>query len=147
MVSSGLEDCGSSVEVTDMGPTARKARSRLRFHWKVAADWGLYIFLVYAIYNSEVRNAIQRMKEKKKALSFTDNCSQQTNYLSSPKSTVWDAGKQSITPPSSNLSEPFTIKKAIGKGTIITNHPVHITSILSSDKTDVELTAFKTSVF
>ncbi|XP_063288379.1 adhesion G-protein coupled receptor D2 [Pelobates fuscus] len=106
---------------------------------------GLYIFLVYAIYNSEVRNAIQRMKEKKKALSFT-NCSQQTNYLSSPKSTVWDAGKPSIIPPSSNLSEPFTIKKAIGKGTI-TNHPVHITSILSSDKTDVELTAFKTSVF
>uniref|UniRef100_H0Z9W7 Adhesion G protein-coupled receptor D2 n=1 Tax=Taeniopygia guttata TaxID=59729 RepID=H0Z9W7_TAEGU len=32
---------------------------------------GLYIFLVYAIYNSEVRNAIQRMKDKKKALSFT----------------------------------------------------------------------------
>uniref|UniRef100_K7FDM2 Adhesion G protein-coupled receptor D2 n=1 Tax=Pelodiscus sinensis TaxID=13735 RepID=K7FDM2_PELSI len=28
---------------------------------------GLYIFLVYAVYNSEVRNAIQRMKEKKKA--------------------------------------------------------------------------------
>ncbi|NXP53922.1 AGRD2 protein, partial [Heliornis fulica] len=28
---------------------------------------GLYIFLVYAIYNSEVRNAIQRMKDKKKA--------------------------------------------------------------------------------
>ncbi|KAL7978486.1 hypothetical protein Chor_004303 [Crotalus horridus] len=32
---------------------------------------GLYIFLVYALYNSEVRNAIQRMREKKKALSFT----------------------------------------------------------------------------
>ncbi|NXM10973.1 AGRD2 protein, partial [Ploceus nigricollis] len=28
---------------------------------------GLYIFLVYALYNSEVRNAIQRMKDKKKA--------------------------------------------------------------------------------
>ncbi|NXJ24880.1 AGRD2 protein, partial [Dicrurus megarhynchus] len=28
---------------------------------------GLYIFLVYAVYNSEVRNAIQRMKDKKKA--------------------------------------------------------------------------------
>ncbi|NXF70812.1 AGRD2 protein, partial [Sclerurus mexicanus] len=28
---------------------------------------GLYIFLVYAIYNSEVRNAIQRRKDKKKA--------------------------------------------------------------------------------
>ncbi|NXA74495.1 AGRD2 protein, partial [Thryothorus ludovicianus] len=28
---------------------------------------GLYIFLVYAIFNSEVRNAIQRMKDKKKA--------------------------------------------------------------------------------
>ncbi|XP_074055637.1 adhesion G protein-coupled receptor D2 [Macrotis lagotis] len=32
---------------------------------------GLYIFLVYAVYNSEVRLAIQRMKEKKKALLFT----------------------------------------------------------------------------
>ncbi|XP_064420194.1 adhesion G-protein coupled receptor D2 [Latimeria chalumnae] len=32
---------------------------------------GLYIFLVYTVYNSEVRNAIKRMKEKKKALSFT----------------------------------------------------------------------------
>ncbi|NXO82709.1 AGRD2 protein, partial [Sitta europaea] len=28
---------------------------------------GLYIFLVYAIFNSEVRNAIQRMRDKKKA--------------------------------------------------------------------------------
>ncbi|NXH82393.1 AGRD2 protein, partial [Edolisoma coerulescens] len=28
---------------------------------------GLYIFLVYTVYNSEVRNAIQRMKDKKKA--------------------------------------------------------------------------------
>ncbi|KAM3611803.1 uncharacterized protein V6R79_024430 [Siganus canaliculatus] len=32
---------------------------------------GLYIFLVYAVYNSEVRNAIKRIKEKRKALSFT----------------------------------------------------------------------------
>ncbi|XP_051787936.1 adhesion G-protein coupled receptor D2 [Erpetoichthys calabaricus] len=47
---------------------------------------GLYIFLVYAVYNSEVRNAIQRMKEKKKALSFT-NCSQPASFLSSPRNT------------------------------------------------------------
>ncbi|KAJ7405973.1 adhesion G protein-coupled receptor D2 [Willisornis vidua] len=56
---------------------------------------GLYIFLVYAIYNSEVRNAIQRMKDKKKALSFT-NCSRPINYLSSPRNTTsWETGKLS----------------------------------------------------
>uniref|UniRef100_A0A8C5Q9I2 Adhesion G protein-coupled receptor D2 n=1 Tax=Leptobrachium leishanense TaxID=445787 RepID=A0A8C5Q9I2_9ANUR len=87
---------------------------------------GLYIFLVYAIYNSE-------------------NCSHQANYLSTPKNTLWDIGKKSSTPPSSNLSEPLPIKNTVGKGNIVTKHPVNITSIFSSDKTAVELTAFKTS--
>ncbi|XP_060787198.1 adhesion G-protein coupled receptor D2 isoform X6 [Neoarius graeffei] len=32
---------------------------------------GLYIFLVYAVYNSEVKSAIKRIQEKRKALSFT----------------------------------------------------------------------------
>ncbi|XP_073767385.1 adhesion G protein-coupled receptor D2 isoform X2 [Danio rerio] len=46
---------------------------------------GLYIFLVYAVYNSEVRNAIRRIQEKRKALSFT-NCSQPISFLPSQKS-------------------------------------------------------------
>ncbi|XP_053329829.1 adhesion G-protein coupled receptor D2 [Spea bombifrons] len=107
---------------------------------------GLYIFLVYAIYNSEVRNAIQRMKEKKKALSFT-NCSHPTNYLSSPRSTLWDTGKASTASPSSNISEHLPVKNIAGKGNIVVKHPVNISSIMPSDKTAVELTAFKTSVF
>uniref|UniRef100_A0A8C1GGL4 Adhesion G protein-coupled receptor D2 n=1 Tax=Cyprinus carpio TaxID=7962 RepID=A0A8C1GGL4_CYPCA len=46
---------------------------------------GLYIFLVYAVYNSEVRNAIRRIQDKRKALSFT-NCSQPISFLPSQKS-------------------------------------------------------------
>ncbi|XP_051510143.1 adhesion G-protein coupled receptor D2 isoform X2 [Myxocyprinus asiaticus] len=46
---------------------------------------GLYIFLVYAVYNSEVRSAIRRIQEKRKALSFT-NCSQPASFLPSQKS-------------------------------------------------------------
>ncbi|KAM4663380.1 adhesion G protein-coupled receptor D2 [Discoglossus pictus] len=112
---------------------------------------GLYIFLVYAIYNSEVRIAIQRMKEKKKALSFT-NCSHPTNYLSSPRNTMWETGKPSLTPPSSNLSttiqrETPPVRNPISKGNLVAKHPVNIASILSTEKTDVELTAFKTSGF
>ncbi|KAI4900826.1 hypothetical protein NFI96_024928, partial [Prochilodus magdalenae] len=45
---------------------------------------GLYIFLVYAVYNSEVQNAIKRIQEKRKALSFT-NCSQPISFLPSQK--------------------------------------------------------------
>ncbi|XP_075690689.1 adhesion G protein-coupled receptor D2 [Rhinoderma darwinii] len=104
---------------------------------------GLYIFLVYAIYNSEVRNAIQRMKEKKKALSFT-NCSQPTNYLSSPRNTTSDIGKPNVIPPKSSLSEVPT-KNTANKGHVVTKHPVNIYSILSTDNTAVELTSFKAS--
>ncbi|KAF4070464.1 hypothetical protein AMELA_G00285700 [Ameiurus melas] len=45
---------------------------------------GLYIFLVYAVYNSEVQNAIKRIQEKRKALSFT-NCSQPISFLPSQR--------------------------------------------------------------
>ncbi|CAG01305.1 unnamed protein product [Tetraodon nigroviridis] len=90
---------------------------------------GLYIFLVYAVYNSEVRNAIKRIKEKRKALSFMvscahtastwykgsisrtterlmvpfQNCSQPTSFLPSQRApmTSWVS-----TPP--NLSSPET---------------------------------------
>ncbi|XP_073456464.1 adhesion G protein-coupled receptor D2 [Aquarana catesbeiana] len=105
---------------------------------------GLYIFLIYAIYNSEVRNAIQRMKEKKRALSFT-NCSQPTNYLSSPRNTMWDTGKPSHNPPKSSLST-MPIRNTPGKGNVVIKNPVNIYSILSTDNTAVELTSFKTSV-
>ncbi|XP_053551463.1 adhesion G-protein coupled receptor D2 [Bombina bombina] len=110
---------------------------------------GLYIFLVYAIYNSEVRTAIQRMKEKKKALSFT-NCSHPTNYVSSPRNTISETGKPSLTPPLSSLSTtvqhgPLPVKTSIIKGNIGAKHPVNISSILLTEKNDIELTAFKTS--
>ncbi|KAJ7425245.1 adhesion G-protein coupled receptor D2 isoform X2 [Pitangus sulphuratus] len=69
---------------------------------------GLYIFLVYAIYNSEVRNAIQRMKDKKKALSFT-NCSHPINYLSSPRNTAsWETGKLA---PAAGSALPSPVQK------------------------------------
>ncbi|XP_069465550.1 adhesion G protein-coupled receptor D2 [Ambystoma mexicanum] len=112
---------------------------------------GLYIFLVYAIYNSEVRNAIQRMKEKKKALSFT-NCSHQINYLSSPRNTLsWETGKLSPSPPTSSVStsiasSPPALKDAITKGNFGSISPVKMSSIMSTEKPVVELTAFKSSV-
>ncbi|XP_030622035.1 LOW QUALITY PROTEIN: adhesion G-protein coupled receptor D2 [Chanos chanos] len=60
---------------------------------------GLYIFLVYAVYNSEVRNAIKRIQEKRKALSFT-NCSQPISFLPSQRTPAvpW---AHSLPPPSS----------------------------------------------
>ncbi|KAM5126873.1 adhesion G protein-coupled receptor D2-like, partial [Mantella aurantiaca] len=94
---------------------------------------GLYIFLVYVIYNSEVRNAIQRIKEKKRALSFT-NCSQPINYLSSSRNTLWDNGKQRLTPPKSSLSTA-PIRNTMGKGNVVAKNPVNIYSILSTDNT------------
>ncbi|XP_014027118.2 adhesion G-protein coupled receptor D2 isoform X1 [Salmo salar] len=60
---------------------------------------GLYIFLVYAVYNSEVRNAIKRIKEKRKALSFT-NCSQPISFLPSQRSPA-QTWTHSLPPPSS----------------------------------------------
>ncbi|XP_069842086.1 adhesion G protein-coupled receptor D2 [Dendropsophus ebraccatus] len=104
---------------------------------------GLYIFFIYAIYNSEVRNAIQRMKEKKKALSFT-NCSQPTNYLSSPRNTTSDIEKPNLNPPKSSLSQ-VPSKNSDTKGHVVSKHPVNIYSILSTDNTAVELTSFKAS--
>ncbi|XP_056395032.1 adhesion G-protein coupled receptor D2 [Hyla sarda] len=104
---------------------------------------GLYIFLIYAVYNSEVRNAIQRMKEKKKALSFT-NCSQPTNYLSSPRYTTSDIDKPNISPPKSSLSQ-VPSKNSDNMGHVVSKNPVSIYSILSSDNADVELTSFKAS--
>nr|XP_033818315.1 adhesion G-protein coupled receptor D2 isoform X3 [Geotrypetes seraphini]XP_033818316.1 adhesion G-protein coupled receptor D2 isoform X3 [Geotrypetes seraphini]XP_033818317.1 adhesion G-protein coupled receptor D2 isoform X3 [Geotrypetes seraphini] len=112
---------------------------------------GLYIFLVYAIYNSEVRNAIQQMKEKKKALSFT-NCSHPINYLSSPRNTKsWETGKLTSSPPDSVVSTPtqkdFPPMKTTNttRGNFVAKSPLNISSIMSTEKLAVELTAFKSS--
>ncbi|XP_017665419.1 PREDICTED: adhesion G-protein coupled receptor D2 [Lepidothrix coronata] len=111
---------------------------------------GLYIFLVYAIYNSEVRNAIQRMKDKKKALSFT-NCSHPINYLSSPRNTTsWETGKlgpaaESALPSPAQKDPP--VKNITNRGNFGAKIPVGISSIMSPERPAVELTAFKSSVF
>ncbi|XP_056275220.1 adhesion G-protein coupled receptor D2 [Pseudoliparis swirei] len=65
---------------------------------------GLYIFFVYAVYNSEVRNAIKRIKEKRKALSFT-NCSQPTSFLPSQRAPLTSWGHSPPTPFSPETSE------------------------------------------
>ncbi|KAG8447858.1 hypothetical protein GDO86_015097 [Hymenochirus boettgeri] len=93
---------------------------------------GLYIFLIYAIYNSEVRNAIQKMKEKKKALSFT-NCSNPTNYVSSQKNTIWENGNPGLTSPS-NMSFHPPLKNTVSSGNLVAKHPINLSSILSTDK-------------
>uniref|UniRef100_A0A8C4UNW3 Adhesion G protein-coupled receptor D2 n=1 Tax=Falco tinnunculus TaxID=100819 RepID=A0A8C4UNW3_FALTI len=110
---------------------------------------GLYIFLVYAVYNSEVRNAIQRMKDKKKALSFT-NCSHPINYLSSPRNTTsWETGKPSPSAAESALSSPVQkdppVKNITNKGNFGAKIPMGISSIMSPERPAVELTAFKSS--
>ncbi|XP_068888036.1 adhesion G-protein coupled receptor D2 [Aphelocoma coerulescens] len=111
---------------------------------------GLYIFLVYAIYNSEVRNAFQRMKDKKKALSFT-NCSHPTNYISSPRNTTsWDTGKlrpaaESALP--SPVQKDPPVKNITNKGNFGAKIPIGISSIMSPERPAVELTAFKSSGF
>nr|XP_023964757.1 adhesion G-protein coupled receptor D2 isoform X1 [Chrysemys picta bellii]XP_023964758.1 adhesion G-protein coupled receptor D2 isoform X1 [Chrysemys picta bellii] len=102
---------------------------------------GLYIFLVYAIYNSEVRNAIQRMKEKKKALSFT-NCSHPINYLSSPRNTTsWETGKLSPSAPESAMSSPVQkdppLKNITNKGNFGAKIPMGISSMMSPERPEV----------
>ncbi|TKS78032.1 Adhesion G-protein coupled receptor D2 [Collichthys lucidus] len=61
---------------------------------------GLYIFFVYAVYNSEVRNAIKRIKEKRKALSFTP-----TSFLPSQRAPITSWGRSPPTPSSPETSE------------------------------------------
>uniref|UniRef100_A0A8C1RHL7 Adhesion G protein-coupled receptor D2 n=1 Tax=Cyprinus carpio TaxID=7962 RepID=A0A8C1RHL7_CYPCA len=75
---------------------------------------GLYIFLVYAVYNSEVRNAIRRIQDKRKALSFI-NCSQPISFLRSQKSpgASWVHSQPTrSSPESSESSTPITTSTA-----------------------------------
>ncbi|XP_041090289.1 adhesion G-protein coupled receptor D2-like [Polyodon spathula] len=106
---------------------------------------GLYIFLVYAVYNSEVRSAIKRMKEKKKALSFT-NCSQPISFLTTQKTTdSWDHGKCSISTPESSVSSP----KQCGstkKSLVLKNEGFRKESVATASLNQaVQLTSFKPS--
>ncbi|XP_072096767.1 adhesion G protein-coupled receptor D2 [Mobula birostris] len=76
---------------------------------------GLYIFLVYTLYNSEVRNAAKRMREKKKALSFK-NCtnSRTSSCLPGLRMTpTLSAGECSAPPPAKDASNSvISIKRS-----------------------------------
>ncbi|XP_069772845.1 adhesion G protein-coupled receptor D2-like [Narcine bancroftii] len=77
---------------------------------------GLYIFLVYTLYNSEVRNAIKRMREKKKALSF-NNCtgSRPSSSLAGPRMiTSLKTRECSIPAPEKKATKPHdSTKKSV----------------------------------
>ncbi|KAK5604139.1 hypothetical protein CRENBAI_022673 [Crenichthys baileyi] len=111
---------------------------------------GLYIFLVYAVYNSEVRNAIKRIKEKRKALSFT-NCSQPTSFSPSQRApiTLWSRSPPtSSSPETSETSGPFS---STSTSLVIKNESFKKESFVSfslrqaSGNQAVQLTGFKPS--
>ncbi|KAJ8388780.1 hypothetical protein AAFF_G00130130 [Aldrovandia affinis] len=111
---------------------------------------GLYIFLVYAVYNSEVRNAIRRIKEKRKALSFT-NCSQPIGFLPSQKTTT-ASWTHSVPAPSSPETSDTSGPGGTSCGSlVIKNESFRKESFVSfsmkpaTDNQVVQLTAFKPS--
>uniref|UniRef100_U3JHF8 Adhesion G protein-coupled receptor D2 n=1 Tax=Ficedula albicollis TaxID=59894 RepID=U3JHF8_FICAL len=96
-----------------------------------------YVFIVLnSLQVSPVRNAIQRMKDKKKALSFT-NCSHPINYLSSPRNTTSWEGKLSPAAgsalPSPVQREP-PVKSITSKGNFGAKIPIGISSIMSPER-------------
>ncbi|XP_061836556.1 adhesion G protein-coupled receptor D2 [Nerophis lumbriciformis] len=111
---------------------------------------GLYIFLVYAVYNSEVRNAIKRIKEKRKALSFT-NCSQPTTFTPSQRAPIksWDISPPA--PSSPETSETSGPPSSISTSLVIKNESFRKESFVgfafkpASGNQVVQLTAFKQS--
>ncbi|XP_062418291.1 adhesion G-protein coupled receptor D2 isoform X2 [Pungitius pungitius] len=111
---------------------------------------GLYIFLVYAVYNSEVRNAIKRIKEKRKALSFT-NCSQPTSFLPSQRAPMTSWGRSPPTPSSPETSETSGPASSIYTSLVIKNESFRKESFVSfsfkpeSENQVVQLTGFKPS--
>ncbi|KAA8592128.1 hypothetical protein FQN60_017583 [Etheostoma spectabile] len=102
------------------------------------ATQGLYIFLVYAVYNSEVRNAIKRIKEKRKALSFT-NCSQPTSFLPSQRAPITSWGHSPLTPSSPETSETSGPPSSTSTSLVIKNESFRKESLV------VQLTGFKPS--
>ncbi|XP_072288878.1 adhesion G protein-coupled receptor D2 [Eucyclogobius newberryi] len=111
---------------------------------------GLYIFLVYAVYNSEVRNAIKRIKEKRKALSFT-NCSQPGSFLPSQRAPVTSWGRYPPTPSSPETSETSGPPSSASTSLVIKNESFRNESFVSfsmrpsSGNQVVQLTGFKPS--
>ncbi|KAM6944415.1 adhesion G protein-coupled receptor D2 [Lycodopsis pacificus] len=111
---------------------------------------GLYIFFVYAVYNSEVRNAIKRIKEKRKALSFT-NCSQPTSFLPCQRAPVTSWGRSPPTPSSPETSEtsgpPSSTYTSlvIKNGSFIKESFVSFSITPASGNQVVQLTGFKPS--
>ncbi|XP_061773598.1 adhesion G-protein coupled receptor D2 [Nerophis ophidion] len=111
---------------------------------------GLYIFLVYAVYNSEVRNAIKRIKEKRKALSFT-NCSQPTTFTPSQRAPIksWDISPPA--PSSPETSETSGPPSSISTSLVIKNESFRKESFVgfafkpALGNQVVQLTAFKQS--
>ncbi|XP_061586183.1 adhesion G-protein coupled receptor D2 [Cololabis saira] len=111
---------------------------------------GLYIFLVYAVYNSEVRNAIKRIKEKRKALSFT-NCSQPMSFLPSQRAPVPSWSHSPPTPSSPETSETSGPITSTSMSLVIKNESFRKGSLVSfsvkpaSGNQFVQLTGFKPS--
>nr|XP_046241965.1 adhesion G-protein coupled receptor D2 [Scatophagus argus] len=112
---------------------------------------GLYIFLVYAVYNSEVRNAIKRIKEKRKALSFT-NCSQPTSFLPSQRAPVTSWGRSPPTPSSPETSETSGHPSSTSTSLVIKNESFRKENFVSfslkptsGNQQVVQLTGFKPS--
>ncbi|XP_053276163.1 adhesion G-protein coupled receptor D2 [Pleuronectes platessa] len=111
---------------------------------------GLYIFLVYAVYNSEVRNAIKRIKEKRKALSFT-NCSQPTSFLPSQRAPITSWCRSQPAPSSPETSETSGPPSSTSTSLVIKNESFRTDSFVSfslkpaSGDQVVQLTAFKPS--
>ncbi|XP_047448338.1 adhesion G-protein coupled receptor D2 [Mugil cephalus] len=111
---------------------------------------GLYIFLVYAVYNSEVRNAIKRIKEKRKALSFT-NCSQPTSFLPSQRAPITSWGRSPLAPSSPETSETSGPSSSTSTSLVIKNESFRKESFVSfslrpaSGNQVVQLTGFKPS--
>uniref|UniRef100_A0A3Q1FD45 Adhesion G protein-coupled receptor D2 n=1 Tax=Acanthochromis polyacanthus TaxID=80966 RepID=A0A3Q1FD45_9TELE len=111
---------------------------------------GLYVFLVYAVYNSEVRNAIKRIKEKRKALSFT-NCSQPTSFLPSQRAPITSWGRSPPSPSSPETSETSGPTSSTSASLVIKNESFRKESFVSfslkpaSGNQVVQLTGFKPS--
>ncbi|XP_017288463.1 adhesion G-protein coupled receptor D2 isoform X1 [Kryptolebias marmoratus] len=111
---------------------------------------GLYIFLVYAVYNSEVRNALKRIKEKRKALSFT-NCSQPTSFLPSQRAPITSCSHSLPALSSPEISETSGLTSSTSTSLVIKNESFRRESFVSfslkqaSGNQVVQLTGFKPS--
>ncbi|XP_072908686.1 adhesion G protein-coupled receptor D2 [Hemitrygon akajei] len=117
---------------------------------------GLYIFLVYTLYNSEVRSAVKRMREKKKALSFK-SCtnSRPSSCLSGLRTTpTLSAGECSVPPPARDASNsPISTKRSTVsedkakafRGELGAEGLTRLSTNTTADKKEIELIAFRVS--